>query len=322
MSACLPPPDQRGGDSRAVPVPRIVSLIASATEIVFELGLGHRLVGRSHECDYPPGVEHLPCCTRPRFDCLGDSRAIDAEVKRSLAGALSLYEVFDDVLDALQPTHILTQTQCAVCAVSLNDVERSVASRLASRPRIVSLEPNSLADIWDDMRRVAAALDVNAAPAISRLQARMSCLREAALAHPYKPRVACIEWMEPLMAAGNWVPELVEMAGGINLFGRAGLHSPWMSWEDLVNADPDVLIAMPCGFPIARTREEMHWITGRPDFASLRAARNARVYIADGNQYFNRPGPRVVESLEILAEILYETRAARTHEGSGYVRFS
>lgn len=292
--------------------PRIVSLIASATEIVCELGLGRHLVGRSHECDYPPGIEHLPCCTKPGFDCLGDSREIDQRVKQSLAGALSVYEVFDNVLEALQPTHILTQTQCAVCAVSLADVERSVACRLASRPRIVSLEPNSLAGIWDDMRRVAGSLDVDSEPTIARLKARIQALGEAAQTHPAKPRVVCIEWLEPLMAAGNWTPELVELAGGVSVFGAAGSHSPWMTWEQLVAADPDVIIAMPCGFPISRTREEMHWITARPEYADLRAVRNGRVYIADGNQYFNRPGPRVVESLQILTEILHGVPAGES----------
>jgi iron complex transport system substrate-binding protein len=301
-------------------MPRIVSLIASATEIVFELGLGASLVGRSHECDFPPGVERLPCCTRPRIDCDGDSRRIDESVRQSLAGALSIYEVFDDVLEALQPTHILTQTQCAVCAVSLDDVERSVARQLASRPRIVSLSPNSLADIWGDMRRVAASVDLDAEPAIARLEGRMRDLGAAARAGGERPRVACIEWLEPLMAAGNWVPELVEMAGGVNLFGSAGLHSPWMSWDDLVAADPDVVIAMPCGFAIARTLGEMHWITGRVEYANLRAVREGRVYVADGNQYFNRPGPRVVESLQVLTEIF--RRGGGGLEGSGYVRYT
>jgi iron complex transport system substrate-binding protein len=284
---------------------RIASFIASATEIVDALGMSGSLVGRSHECDYPPGlVEHLPCCTKPKIEVSGSSLEIDRQVKANLANALSIYEVLDDVLEELQPTHILTQTQCEVCAVSLRDVERSVASRLASRPKIVSLQPNCLEDIWDDMRRVASSLDIaeRGEQVISDLREKMRLI--AAGATTKRPTVACIEWLSPLMAAGNWVPELVEMAGGVNLFGEAGKHSPWMTWEELVARDPDVIVVMPCGFDEVRTRAEMYWITERPEYAGLKAVRAGQVYPVDGNQYFNRPGPRVVESLEILTRIL------------------
>jgi iron complex transport system substrate-binding protein len=283
---------------------RIASFIASATEIVDALGMLDCLVGRSHECDYPHGIEKLPVCTRPKIEVTGNSLEIDRQVKANLTNALSIYEVLDDVLEELQPTHILTQTQCEVCAVSLKDVERSVASRLASRPKIVSLQPNCLADIWDDIRRVAESLEIpeRGEAVIRTLQSRMRSISDEASVE--KPTVACIEWLSPLMAAGNWVPELVEMAGGVNLFGEAGKHSPWMTWEELVASDPDVIIAMPCGFDEARTRSEMYWLTDLPEFAHLKAARTGRVYTVDGNQYFNRPGPRVVESLQILSDLV------------------
>jgi iron complex transport system substrate-binding protein len=286
---------------------RIVSLIASATEIVHVLGELDHLVGRSHECDYPPAVAALPVCTAPRIAVDGDSREIDRLVKESLRDALSVYRVFDDVLERLQPTHIITQVQCEVCAVSLRDVEESVARRLASAPKIVPLSPNSLADIWDDIRRIARALEIEkrGEAAVARLQQSMREISAHALAQPERPRVACIEWLEPLMAIGNWTPTLVEMAGGINLFGEAGAHSPWMTWEQLVERDPDVIIVMPCGFDLTRTTPEMHWLADRPGWRDLRAVRERQVYIADGNQYFNRPGPRVVESLQILAGILH-----------------
>jgi iron complex transport system substrate-binding protein len=288
-------------------LPRIVSLIASATEIVHALGEFDHLVGRSHECDYPEQVLSLPVCTEPRIAVDGDSREIDRLVKEAVREALSVYRVFDDVLERLQPTHIITQVQCEVCAVSLRDVERSVAGRLASAPKIVPLSPNSLADIWDDVRRVARSLDIEqrGEAVITGLQQSMRKISGRAQAEPERPRVACIEWIEPLMAIGNWAPELVEMAGGINLFGEAGAHSPWMTWEQLTERDPDVIITMPCGFDLERTSREMHWLTDRPGWRDLRAVRNGEVYIADGNQYFNRPGPRVVESLQILAEILH-----------------
>jgi len=277
------------------------------------------LVGRSHECDYPAEVLKLPVCTAPRFAVTGTSREIDQLGKATLREALSVYEVFDDVLERLAPTHIITQIQCDVCAVSLRDVERSIASRLPARPKIVSLEPNTLEDVWSDFHRVAEALAVNA-DVVERLQARMCAISAEARTYRERPRVACIEWLEPLMAAGNWTPQLVEMAYGVNVFGEAGRHSPPLRWEELVAQDPDVILAAPCGFDIERTEEEMHWLTERPKWNDLRAVRSRRVYVADGNQYFNRPGPRLVESLRILAEILYP-RLDPTLQGTGWKRF-
>jgi iron complex transport system substrate-binding protein len=286
---------------------RIVSLIASATEIVHALGQFESLVGRSHECDFPEAVAGLPVCTRPAISVSGDSREIDRLVKDRLREAVSVYEVFSDVLERLQPTHIITQTQCEVCAVSLKDVEAALAAGISSNPRIVPLHPNALADVWDDIRRVAGALGIGGRgeAVVDELKGRMCSISRQALSDRTRPTVACIEWLEPLMAAGNWVPELVEMAGGVNLFGEAGKHSPWMSWEQLVAADPEVIVIMPCGWDPARTQPEMHWLTDRAEWTRLRAVRNGRVHLTDGNQYFNRPGPRLVDSLEILAGVLH-----------------
>ena len=287
-------------------MPRIVSLIASATEIVDALGQLDHLVGRSHECDYPEAVKSLPVCTRPRISVDADSREIDRQVKASAGTSVSIYEVFDDVLARLEPTHILTQIQCEVCAVSLRDVEQALARGMAGQPAIVSLRPDSLEQIWEDFRRVARALGIpeRGETAIAGLQRRMAALCPPPVAGPL-PRVACIEWLEPLMAAGNWTPELVSMAGGVNLFGEAGRHAPWMTWEELVAADPDVLVVAPCGFDLDRTEKELHWLMGRPGWANLTAVHTGRVYLADGNQYFNRPGPRVVEALQALVEMLH-----------------
>jgi iron complex transport system substrate-binding protein len=278
-------------------VPRIVSLISSATEIVDALGMTPHLVGRSHECDFPESVKSLPLCTRPRIPVEADSREIDRLVKESARQSISIYDVFDDVIERLAPTHILTQIQCDVCAVSLRDVEAAFSRGMKGCPQVVSLQPDSLAQIWDDFRRVAGALGIaeRGEEVIQALKARMQSAGQEA-----RVTVACIEWMEPLMAAGNWTPELIELAGGVNLFGEAGKHSPWMEWDQLVAADPDVIVIAPCGFDLARTQQELHWMTDRPGWNDLRA----RVYIADGNQYFNRPGPRVVETYRILCEIL------------------
>jgi iron complex transport system substrate-binding protein len=302
---------------------RIVSLIASASEIVASLELSRYQVGRSHECDFPPEILALPICTTPAFPTDGSSAEIDQRVKERVASALSVYEVSREILDALQPTHVITQTQCRVCAVSLEDVERALTGWVTSRPKLVALEPNALADVWDDIRRVAASCGVadRGEEVVTRLQGEMRRISEPACAGSHRPSVACIEWHEPLMAAGNWVPELVKMAGAVNLFGQAGAHSPWMNWQQLVEADPDVIISMPCGFDLARTCAEMYWLTDRPEWQKLRAVQTGRVYLADGNQYFNRPGPRLVESLQILAQILHpevfqpalEGRAWRRH---------
>lgn len=294
---------------------RIVSLIASATEMVHALGLGDFQVGRSHECDYPPGVLALPVCTRPVFDVHGDSQEIDARVKETLATAESVYTVFEDVLDRLQPTHIVTQTQCKVCAVSLGDVERALSSRFSTKPQVIALEPNSLDDIYRDIFKLANACGVEdrGRELVADIQREMADISAVAKATGRTPRVANIEWPEPLMAAGNWIPELTAMLGAENLFGKAGEHSPWMKWDELIAADPDVIVSMPCGYDLRRTRAEMHW----HDWRSLRA----QVFLADGNQYLNRPGPRVAQSLRILAEILYPESFEPALEGIGWEKF-
>ncbi|MEZ5352547.1 MAG: cobalamin-binding protein [Bryobacteraceae bacterium] len=281
---------------------RIVSLIASATEIVHALGLGRFQVGRSHECDYPAAVSGLPVCTRPKFAVDGSSGEIDRLVRATLAEAGSVYEVFDDVLAGLAPTHIVTQSHCRVCAVSREDVERALGDRFPSNPAVVSLEPNSLADVWGDIRKVASAFDAVRAGErlIARMQERMAA---GGTTGEKRPRVACIEWMDPLMPAGNWVPELVELAGGENLFTRAGEHSPYMTWDSLRSADPDVILVMPCGFDIAATRRDIRSLTGREGWRELTAVRQGQVYLVDGNAYFNRPGPRLADSVEILGRI-------------------
>jgi iron complex transport system substrate-binding protein len=302
---------------------RIVSLIASASEIVSSLGLSHHQVGRSHECDFPPEILELPICTAPAFPIDGSSAEIDQRVKERVANALSVYEVSREMLDALQPTHVLTQTQCRVCAVSLEDVERALMGWVASRPKLIALEPNSLADIWSDIKHVAVACGVPARgdEVVTKLQSEMQSISTRASAASRRPTVACIEWHEPLMAAGNWVPELVELAGAVNLFGQAAAHSPWMKWKELLDADPDVIISMPCGFDLERTSAEMYWLTDRPEWPQLRAVQTGHVYLADGNQYFNRPGPRVLESLQILAELLHPEIFEPALEGMAWRKY-
>jgi iron complex transport system substrate-binding protein len=304
--------------------PRIISLIASATEIVCALGFESQMVGRSHECDFPASVKRLPVCTSPKFEVEGLSYEIDERVKAILQEALSVYRVDADLLERLGPTHIITQSQCEVCAVSLKDVEQAVCQFTGSQPVVVSLEPNALADVWSDIHSVAAALNApeRGEALVAGMRRRMDEIAAKARSAQSRPTVACVEWIDPLMAAGNWMPELVEMAGGVNLFGETGKHSPWMSWEDLVAADPDVIFISPCGFDIARTMEETHLLTGKREWRELKAAKENCVFVADGNQYFNRPGPRLVESLEILAEMLHPELFHFGHEGKGWLRLA
>jgi iron complex transport system substrate-binding protein len=303
-------------------MPRIVSLLPSATEIVCALGFQDQLVGRSHECDFPPGVAALPALTAPRFDPEGASAEVNDRVKRILTDALAVYRVDAAKLRELRPDFIVTQAQCDVCAVSLRDVEDAVAEWTGARPRIVSLAPWGMAEVFGDMERVAAALGASArgSEVTGGLKRRMQSIRERAATAGRRSRVACIEWLDPLMGAGNWMPELIEAAGGASLLGKAGEHSSWIEFAALAAADPEVILIAPCGFTMERTAAEMPAMTARAGWNGLRAVRDGRVFLAEGNQYFNRPGPRIVESLEILAEILHPELFRFGHEGSGWRR--
>ena len=302
---------------------RVVSLIASATEIACALGARDLLVGRSHECDFPPDVTRLPSLTEPKFSLSGTSYDIDAHVKAVLQEGLSVYRVDAEKLEALRPDVIVTQDHCEVCAVSLKDVEAALYARSGRQVEIVSLKPDSLADIWEDIAKVARALgcERQGQNLVKRLKARMASIAEQCGAAGTRPRGAMIEWVDPLMAGGNWMPELVQMAGGENLFGAAGQPSPWLDWDQIVVADPDVLLVHPCGFDMARTLQEMPLLEHRPGWRDLKAVQRDRIFVADGNQYFNRPGPRIVESLEMLAEIFHPELFPSRYEGKGWMHY-
>lgn len=302
----------------------IVSLIPSATEIVAALGLADRLTGRSHECDFPPSVRALPVCTQPKFDPDGTSAEIHDRVTQLLQSALSVYRVEADTLQHIKPTHILTQAQCEVCAVSMTDVEQAVAEVIGSaKPHVISLQPSTLNEVWQDIYSVANALGVNGDPLVAMLKHRVSDCVVTVQQHMQQqqiasPKVACIEWVEPLMAAGNWIPELVKMVGAVPCFGKAGEHAAWITWNDLHDADPDIIVMMPCGYDLKKTRAEVSPLLKQAQWRSLRAVQQRRVYITDGNQYFNRPGPRLVDSLELLAEIFYSQSIDFGYQGSGW----
>ena len=306
------------------PSPRIVSLLPSATEIVAALGFADALVGRSHECDFPPGVEPLPICTEPKIDPHGSTEEIHERVEALLAVSLSVYRVDAELLKQLAPTHVVTQVQCDVCAVSLEEVEQALRGFTGERPELVALNPGCLADVFADIERVASALGaagrgrglvsrLSGADVVDRRQGARSARAPA-------PLIATIEWLSPLMSGGNWMPELVAMAGGSNLFGEEGRHSAWIEWSRIAAADPYVIIVFPCGFSLARLEAETGLLTGRDGWKDLSAVRAGRVYLAEGNQYFNRPGPRLCETLEILAEALHPDAFHFGHEGRGWKR--
>lgn len=300
--------------------PRIISLLPSATEIVAALGFGDHLVGRSHECDFPPGVEKLPICSSTKIPVHGTSYEIDERVKEIVAEGLSVYRVDVDRLRELKPDFILTQTQCAVCAVTPRDLEQALCTWVGTQPAIVSLEPNNLDDVWNDIRRVGEALGVlsRAEELIDSLSKRLADIRDEAC-DPSRPTVAAIEWLGPLMAGGNWMPELIEIAGGSSLFAQPGEHSRWLDWASLIEADPEIILLLPCGFKIAQTIRDLNLLTENPAWANLRAVKEGRVYLIDGHHFFNRPGPRLVESAEIVAEILHPERFSFGHRGMGWI---
>jgi iron complex transport system substrate-binding protein len=285
---------------------RIASLLPSATEIICALGLCDRLVGVSHECDYPPEVVGRPVLTEPKLDPRGTSPEIDTAVRRLVRDGLSVYRIKDDALRAVRPDLIVTQEHCEVCAVSFAEVEQAVRTLLAEPTSIVSLKPNRLDDVLEDFGRVAAAAGVGEAGArlTAACRARLERIRERLRHARSRPRVACIEWLDPLMVAGNWVPELVELGGGTYDFTAAGQHSPAITWDALVAHAPDVVILMPCGFGLEQTRRDLPQLTARAEWQALPAVRNRRVYSVDGNAYLNRPGPRIVESAELLAGLI------------------
>jgi iron complex transport system substrate-binding protein len=301
---------------------RIVSLLPSCTEIVCALGCAERLVGRSHECDFPPEICALPVCTAPRVDPAASSSAIHGQIMSLLQGALSVYELDVALLRELRADIILTQDQCAVCAVSLADLEKTLPQILGRRAKIISVAPLRLADVWTDMQTIADALGVaeEGRALLSRLKNRVVDVILKTCLIRKRPSVACLEWLDPLMAAGNWVPEMVELAGGRDLLGLPGHPSAWLEWKNLAQLDPDIMVLMPCGFGLERTRREAAALESRPEWRKLRAVKSKKVFMVDGSHYFNRPGPRMVESIEILAEILQPKLFSFGHERKGWAR--
>jgi iron complex transport system substrate-binding protein len=299
---------------------RVASLLPSATEIVCALGAQDELVGVSHECDFPPGVEGLPVLTRPRAELPRTSGAIDRAVRAIVQDALGVYAIDAPRLSAARPDVVVTQDLCDVCAVTLTDVQRALAQLGLPGTEVVSLKPLRLGDVWEDVRRVGRALGrAGRADALAaQLAVRVAELGAAAARLGRRPRVLTIEWLDPVMVGGTWMPELVQLAGGTPLVTEPGQHAPTLGLEELRALDPEVVLVKPCGYDLERTREELALLPQRLPLEQWRAA---RVFVADGNAYFNRPGPRLVESLEILAACVHaEAFAALARRHAAAVR--
>jgi iron complex transport system substrate-binding protein len=301
--------------------PRIVSLLASGTELVCALGLGESLVGRSHECDYPEWVKTLPAVSHPTFDIEGASADIDARVRELLHAGKPLYAVDETLLDSLAPDIVITQTHCEVCAVSPADLAHGARPR--PRERVVALQGGTLEGILTDFVSVARVLGVEERghALVAELRAQVADVgsRVRALA---RPRVVCLEWTEPVFSMGNWGPELIALAGGESVLGTTGVHSTTTPWSDVLGADPDVLIVAPCGYGLRRASTEMPAMAAREGWKHLKAVRDGRVFVADGNLYFNRSGPKVFETVELLSEMLHPGAGPARHEGSAWQRFT
>jgi iron complex transport system substrate-binding protein len=297
---------------------RIVSLLASGTEIVCGLGAGEWLVGRSHECDNPPWVSALPACTRPAFDVSVSSRQIDAEVRRRLRAGEPLYHVDAPLINSLEPDLLITQAHCEVCAVTPADVKRAECIVAA---QVLALEAGDLQGIFNGIRAIGRALGCEEAAAglVAAMTDRINAIRTA-VAHHRAPTVVALEWTDPIFAMGNWGPELVEAANGRLALGEKGEHSSALDWERVRAADPEWLVIAPCGFDLERTLREVPTLEALPGWFGLRAVRLGQVALADGNRYFNRSGTTIVETVEILAEILHGYPAV--HQGQAWVSYS
>ncbi len=286
---------------------KIVSLLPSATEIVYALGLGESLAARTHECDYPAKVREKPVITRSILPEGLSSCEIDAAVREQLNGSHSLYTIDRDLLASIRPDVILTQQLCDVCAVSYDDVLTAVRALPTPGPCLVNLEPTTLEAVWDTITRVGAAVgrEHQAARVTASLRARVEAVRVCAAQVKTRPRTVLLEWLDPLFCGGHWDPELVEIAGGFDALGRMHAPSTQISWESVQEFAPEVLVIAQCGFGTQRTAQDMAQFMLLPGYRELPAVQSGQVYVVNGSDYFSRPGPRLADSLEILASLIH-----------------
>lgn len=286
---------------------RICSLVPGATEVVAALGLADQLIGISHECDFPPHLAHIPVMVRARLEDRALSSAqIDAQVGTMLSAGEGLYELDEPRLLAANPELLITQDLCDVCAITPTQLT-AVLRKLMPPPRMVTLNPRRLDDILRDIAMLGAALGREEAAQgfAGRLRSRLEAMRTRVQTESIRPRVACLEWLSPFYTAGHWVPDMVAAAGGTDVLAQAGAASHRLEWDALAAASPDVIVLMPCGFTVARTKTELGSLTNHPEWKRLPAVRRGEVYLVDALSYFSRPGPRLIDGVEQLAAIFH-----------------
>jgi len=285
---------------------QICSLLPSATEILYALMLGDSVAGVTHECDFPPEAAGKPALIRPRVDPHAQPAEIDRQVSELVARGESIYAVDAELLASLAPDLIVTQDLCHVCAASPDDLAAAL-TRLPKQPRVLTLTPHSLADVWEDIRRVGEATgrQRDSEALAAKLAARVVAVAEIAKGASARPRVLCLEWLDPFYIGGHWVPEMVGLAGGEDVLGRAGEPSFRATAEEIAGTNPDVIIVMPCGYSATRTAAEFDWRLFPASWRDFPAVRERRVFGVDANSYFSRPGPRLADGVELLAHLFH-----------------
>lgn len=307
---------------------KIVSLISSATEIACELGLGPDLVGISHECDYPSSILHLPRVSETKIRSEDSSLSIHESVQNVIQKGLSIYKINEELLASLAPDLILTQHQCDVCAVSLSDVESAVKSLTKKETQICSLFSFALDDICKDFGRVGEATQkqAEAEDLVTRFWIRLNQVNAKAGTHlKHRPKVLALEWLDPPIIAGSWIPELITLAGADPLIVDGPKPFKQVRWEELYEIDPEYILVFPCGWSLERTAQEMALPSIQEHFSRWRKTTQAPVYLCDGNQYFNRPGPRIADSLEILGAVFWPEKfpdVFSKHQGKSFKKVS
>lgn len=286
---------------------RVASLLPASTEILYAVGKGDCIVGISHECDFPAECRTKPVLTESKLDAHALSEEIQRDISKLIAESLSIYRIKTDLLRELKPNVIVTQHQCSVCAVSYDTVKEAVAKVAGGAPKIVSVSPSRLDDIFEDIYHIsnAAGAVEEGKRLVEHMNERINEIGNLSRTADGRPTIAVLEWINPLMGSGNWMPELADLAESEHMFGDVGQRSLRIDWADLEKADPDIIVVAPCGFRLEQTMRELPQFTSHPSWSRLKAVQTSRAFAVDGNSYFNRPGPRIVDSLEILARITH-----------------
>ncbi len=301
-------------------IKRVISLIPSATEIICSIGAEDCLVGISHECDFPLSIQNLPRCTSSTINNELSSLEIDQKVHNTLLKGLSIYHLDFNLMKELKPDIIITQDQCKVCAISLNDLQMQMNTAFDYPVEIISIQPSSVSEIFDSIKTIATAIDKTdkLSEILESFQDRMEIIQHKVQFVKQRPTFVFIEWLEPLFSAGHWTPEIAENAGAQVLLSEKEKPSKQITWEELKSADPEFILIAPCGFPLERTKQEMHILINHPFWNELKAVKEKKIFIADGNHYFNRSGPRIFDSAEIIAEILQVNQFYFGMEGNAW----